>query len=100
MSNTLLTPYEVEFEEVVDPTEKARRLARRARFESNWDWLEAHAGEVYSHRDKFICIAGRELFVGDTLEEVVASARAAHPEEDAAVTRYIPKTPALRIYAF
>lgn len=82
-----------------DPAELARTRARNERFERNWAWLEAHAAEVYRHRGKFICIAGEELFVADTVEEVLARARVAHPEDDGRFTRYIPRDRGARIYA-
>ena len=74
-----------------DPGERARAWARNERFERNWAWLEAHAAEVYRHRGRFICIAGEQLFVADTVEEVLARAKAAYPEDDGRFTRYIPK---------
>ena len=61
--------------------------------------LESHAAEVYAHRGKFICVAGQQLFVGDTAEEVLAQAQAAHPEDGGRFTRYIPVNRADRIYA-
>jgi hypothetical protein len=87
-------------EVVTDPTEIAAFRARQERFNRNSDWLQAHAHEVYSrHRGKFICVAGQELFVADTVHEALARAKAAHPEDDGALTRYIPKEKGLRIYA-
>ncbi len=83
-----------------DPAELARAQARGEQFERNWAWLEAHAAEVYSHRGKFICIAGQELFVGDTVEEVLTRAQAAHPEDDGRFTRYIPRERGPRVYAY
>jgi len=86
-------------DEVTDPEEIARARAQRERADRNMAWLQAHAGEVYSqHRGKHICIAGQELFVGNTVEEVVASARAAHPADDGLFVRYIPREKILRIY--
>ena len=73
--------------------------AQRERFERNWAWLEAHAEEVYRHRDKVICVAGQELFVGNTSEEALAMAQAAYPADDGRVTRIIPKERGARIYA-
>jgi hypothetical protein len=84
--------------EVTDPVEIARSNAEFAQFERNCDWLEAHASEVYSHRGKYSCIAGQELFVGGTVEDVVARARAAHPEDKGLFTRIIPKERGPRIY--
>jgi hypothetical protein len=86
--------------EETDAVEIARAQSRRARFERNWSWLEDHASEVYSHRGKIICIAGQELFVGDSTQEVLARAKAAHPEDDGLFTRIIPKERGARIYAY
>lgn len=83
-----------------DPAVCADFARRMDRFERNLDWLEAHAGEVYSHRGKYICIAGQELFVGDTVEEVLEMAKAAHPDDGGRFTRYIPKEKGPRIYAY
>jgi hypothetical protein len=85
--------------EITDPIELARFRAQHERFERNWAWLEAHAAEVYSHRGKVICIAGEQLFVADTTEEVLALAKAAHPDDDGRFTRIIPKDRVPRIYA-
>jgi hypothetical protein len=88
----------VVMEVVTDPVEIAEANAQREQAERNCDWLEAHASEVYSHRGKIICIAGQELFVGDTVEEVVARAKAAHPEDKGLFTRIIPKERGPRNY--
>jgi hypothetical protein len=86
-------------EVVTDPVDCAELARHHEQFERNWDWLEAHATNVYSHRGKYICIAGRELFVGDTVEEVLGAAKAAHPDDEGRFTRYIPLDRGPRIYA-
>jgi hypothetical protein len=86
-------------EEERDPAAIRAAQAQCERFDRNWAWLEAHAKEVYRHRGKVICVAGEELFVGDTSEDVLAKARAAHPDDDGRVTRMIPKERGARIYA-
>lgn len=97
-ANEILPP--VVMEEVTDPVELAQSRARRERFDRNWAWFTARAAEIYpQHRGKVICIAGQELFVGDPTEDVMALARAAHPEDDGCFTLYIPKEKMLRIYA-
>lgn len=93
-----INPVVMEIE--TDPAICADFARRMDRFERNLDWLEAHAGEVYSHRGKYICIAGQELFVGDTVEEVLEMAKASHPDDDGRFTRYIPKEKGPRIYAY
>lgn len=90
---------EVTMTEVTDPVELAQARARRERFDRNMAWLEANAKEVYSHRGKMYCIAGQQLFVGDTVADVVGRAKAAHPDDDGLFTGYVPKTRAARIYA-
>ena len=87
-------------EEVTDPEELAQARAQREHFDRNSAWLQAHASEIYSrYRGKCICIAGEELFVADTPEEVLALATAAHPEDNGRFLRYIPREKAARIYA-
>ena|SRR5580765_8107787 len=83
-----------------DPVIVAKARAQRERYDRNWDWLQAHASEVYCHRGKMICVAGaNELFVGDSVAEVLEKAKAAYPEDDAPLTRYVPLERGPRIYA-
>jgi hypothetical protein len=89
----------VVMEEVTDPVQIAEARAQRERFDRDWAWLVAHTDEVYAHRGKFVCIAGEELFVADTTEEVLALAAAAHPEDNGRFTLYIPRERMARIYA-
>ena len=90
----------VVMEEVTDPEELAKARAQDKRFERNSAWLQAHIPEVYSrYRGKCICIAGEELFVAETPQEVIALANAAHPEDNGKLLRYIPKEKVARVYA-
>ncbi len=89
----------VVMEEVTDPVELARARAQWERFDRNSAWLQAHASEVYArHRGRCICVAGEELFVADTPQEVRALAKVAHPDDDGSFVRYIPREKAPRIY--
>ncbi len=95
-----LPPIQVTKEEVTDPAEIAAFQARWAQAQRNSDWLQAHAHEIYTQqRGKFIAVAGEELFVGDTPEEVHTLARAAHPEDQGSLSRYIYPKKMTRIYA-
>jgi len=86
--------------EVTDPVELAIERKRWEQADRNSAWLQAHVPEIYSqHRGKCICVAGEELFVADTPEEVFARAKAAHPEDEGVLSRYIPKEKVPRIYA-
>lgn len=92
--------FPVVLEEITDPDELAKARAQREQFDRNSAWLQAHASAVYSaHRGKCICIAGEELFVGDTPEEAVASAKAAHPKDEGWFVHYVPREKMARIYA-
>lgn len=85
---------------VTDPVELAEARIQDERFEKNWAWWEAHAPEAYaSHRGKVVCISGEELFVADTTADVLAQAKAAHPDDNGRFTRYIPRERAYRIYS-
>jgi hypothetical protein len=89
-------------EEVTDPEELAQARAQDERFARNSAWLQRHATEIYrQYRGKCIAVAGEELFIADTPEEVLAQARAAHPEEKGSILiRYIPRQKVARIYAY
>jgi hypothetical protein len=77
---------------VTDPVELAKARAQRERFDRNAAWLQAHAHEVYPKcRGKFMCIAGEELFIGETVQEAIAAATAAHPDDDGRFFRFIPQ---------
>ncbi len=95
-----LPPIQITMEEVTDPVEIAQAQALWAQAERNSDWLQAHVPEIYgNYRGKYIVVAGAELFVGDTVEEAVAQAKAAHPGDNGRLTRYIPPKKMARIYA-
>ena len=92
-------PSPIVIEEVSDPVELAKARAQDERFARNWAWFESHASEIYaSHRGKCVCIAGEELFVADTPEQVLAAAVAAHPGDDGRFTRIIPREKVTRVY--
>ena len=77
-------------EEVDDANELARAQRQREQFDCNSAWLQAHISEIYTnHRGKCICIAGQQLFVGDTARTAIEPATAAHPEDKGSFTRYI-----------
>jgi hypothetical protein len=84
---------------VTDPQENAKARELQQQFVANVAWLEAHAAEVYAHRGQHICIAGQELFVADSLDDVLAQAAAAHPADQGCYVRYIPREKVPRIYA-
>lgn len=95
-----LQPIPIVMEEITDPEENAKFQVRWAQAERNSDWLQAHVPEIYgNYRGQYIVVAGQELFVGDTVQEAAAQAKAAHPEDGGSITRYIPLKKMVRIYA-
>jgi hypothetical protein len=95
-----LPAVEIVMEEITDQKEIVQAQVQHERYQRNLAWLNAHFRDVYTqHRGKFICVAGEELFVADTPEEVIASAKTAHPEDDGRFIRYIYQKKIARIYA-
>ena len=85
---------------ITDPEQLTWFRLQWEQAESNSDWLQAHAHEIYTqHRGQFIVVAGEELFVGDTPSEAHALAKAAHPEDKGCLSRYIYPKKTARIYA-
>lgn len=88
------------YEGPMTPEEAAVARAQTERFEKNWKWFEDHMQEIYDkYPGKNIIIAGQELFVGDDPDELIARARAAHPEDDGKVLWTISKHQGPRVYA-
>jgi hypothetical protein len=90
-------PLRIEYE--TDPAKNAEARVQMEQFRSNLKWMESHAAEVFRHRGKIICIAGQELFVADTVEDVLARAKAANPNDGGMFTQIIPKERGARICA-
>jgi hypothetical protein len=87
-------------EEVTDPAVIEKTRAQHERANRNGDWLEAHWPDLMPQvRGKFLAVAGQEAFIADTFEEAWAKARAAHPEDDGAMCRYVFSSRGPRIYA-
>jgi hypothetical protein len=64
----------------VSEEERVANIAANEQFKLNVAWWNAHAKEIVpQHVGKFVCVAGQELFVGDDPIEVMARAKAAHP---------------------
>lgn len=76
------------------PPEKRVRLDRiHEEHRRNAHWFEEHALELFAkYHGQFVCVAGGELFAGPDAKEVLARARAAHPDLPGAhYVRYIPQ---------
>lgn len=91
---------ELEFEKSDSPEEAAAARKQSEQFDRNSAWLQAHILEIGDNcRGKCICVAGQQLFVGDTAREAISQATTAHPEDSGWFTRYIPREKVARIYA-
>jgi hypothetical protein len=87
-------------EEVDDPAEVARHDALAERARQNSDWLQAHWPDLLAEaRGKFIAVAGQEAFISVDLDEALAMANAAHPEDDGIQAQYVRPERGPRIYA-
>lgn len=72
-------PLVIETPEISDE-ERAANIAALAEHDKNVTWWNTHADEIVAlHAGKYVCVAGQELFVGDDPVEVIARAKAAHP---------------------
>ena len=91
---------QVTVHEVNDPAETARCRAQNERAKRNNDWLQAHWNELLPQaRGKFVAVAGQEAFIADSAGKAWRVARAAHPEDDGAVSQYVFPGRGPRIYA-
>jgi hypothetical protein len=87
-------------EEVNDPATIARCQQQYERAKRNSDWLQANWAALLPHAyGRFIAVAGQEAFIADTPEEAWKKARAAHPEDDGAISQYVFPKGGPRIYA-
>ena len=94
-------PPKIELVEVTDPEEIRQANEQRQQFDRNCEWLRTNVPAVFEkHRGRVICVSNEQLFVADTSEEVIALAKAAHPDEMGWFTRIIPREKVPRIYAF
>ncbi len=83
-----------------DPVESARAREQDERLRLNLHWMQEHWGDVLPHGyGKFLAVAGREAFLGDTVEGAWAQAKAAHPEDNGAFIQYLMPNTGPRIYA-
>ncbi len=82
-------PVTLEFDEA--PAVNALDLAHERRLKKNLDWLNARWDDLLPRtRGKLVAVAGQEIFIADTYQEVMDMARAAHPDEDGALSQYLP----------
>lgn len=94
-----LKPSPLTMEILTDPAEIEKARDQDRRFQRNLDWYQARIVEIGDkYRGKCICVAGEELFVADTPEEVVRLARTAHPEDDGRFLHYVSRHKGSRIY--
>jgi hypothetical protein len=87
-------------EEVTDPATIARCRQQNERAKKNSDWLQANWAILLPQaRGKFLAVAGQEAFIADTPQAAWNMARAAHPEDNGAISQYVLPEGGPRIYA-
>jgi hypothetical protein len=87
-------------EEINDPVQVARSRAQHERAQRNMDWLQAHWPDLLPQaHGKFLAVAGQEAFIADSPMEAWKLAKAAHPEDDGAISQYVMPPGGPRIYA-
>ena len=90
----------VVIEEVTDPEQIARIRAQHERARRNSDWLQAHWPELIPQaRGRHLAVAGQEAFIADSPDEAWAMAKAAHPDDDGLLLKYVRAEQGPRIYA-
>jgi hypothetical protein len=86
--------------EITDAAEVGRCRAQDEQARRNREWLQEHWADLRPQaRGKFIAVAGQEAFIADTPEEVWRLARAAHPEDNGAISQYVFSEEGPRVYA-
>lgn len=74
------------------PDVVAEHAARLDRFRQNARCFDRSAHQIeLRHAGKYVCVAGGELFAGDSLANVLAVARQQHPGDDAPFVHFVPK---------
>jgi len=74
--------------------ESQHALAKR-----NSDWLQAHWSELLPHAfGKFLAVSGQQAFVADSLDEAVAQAQAAYPDDKGMLVEFVRPVTGPRIY--
>jgi hypothetical protein len=90
----------IQMEIVTDPDELEKADRQREQFERNWRWFEANCLDIYErYRGRCLCIAGEEVFAGDSASDVLSQAAAAHPDDQGRFLYYVPLEKVPRIYA-
>jgi hypothetical protein len=86
-------------EEIDSPEVIARSQLQHERFRRNSEWLERHWGDLLPQAfGKHLAVAGQEAFLGDTVEEAVALAKAVHPDDDGMFVEYVLPPGGPRLY--
>jgi hypothetical protein len=89
----------ITFEEVPASARTERDRLADEQFHRNTKWLAAHWADVLPQaHGRFIAVSGQEAFIADTIEEALARAKAAHPDDEGIVSQYVLPPGGPRIY--
>jgi hypothetical protein len=85
--------------EITDPAVIAQIRRAGEQFAKNNAWLDAHWEEIYPTAvGKQLVVAGQEAFISESIEEALARAREAHPDDMGLIARYVSPHKGPRIY--
>src|SRR5579871_5984281 len=86
-------------EEITDAETIAKYRIGLEQFQRNSDWLQDHWSYlipgVYG---KHLAVAGQEAFIGDNVDDVIARAKAAHPDDVGMFVEFVRPPLGPRIY--
>ena len=90
----------LDFKLITDPAVLEQIRQSSEQFHKNDDWLLAHWNDlVPGVYGKHLVVAGQEAFISDSMEDALARAKAAHPDDMGIISRYVFPPTGPRIYA-
>ena len=85
---------------ITDPAVIEQINQSSEQFHKNDDWLQAHWNDLLPGAyGKHLAVAGQEAFVSESLDDVLAWAKAAHPDDMGFIVQYVMPPTGPRIYA-
>jgi hypothetical protein len=94
-----LPPPQLEWGEVTDPAEIAESRAVHEAALRNGDWLATHWPDLLPQAyGKYVAVAGQQAFLADSVQEALALAKAAHPDDKGVLIQYVIPPGTVTIY--
>jgi hypothetical protein len=94
-----MNPPQFVVEETTDPVERAGLRHGAEQYRLNSDWLQAHWADLLPAAEgRYVAVAGRQAFVGESAAEALDQAKAAHPDDAGMLVEYVRPTTGPRVY--